>query len=111
MTISAFLEWPDFGSGGFGFVMVEVVVTPAIARGIPFSVFDGYVGAIKRPRKESAPRGLSFRAVRTISGQHELQFLYEYCSFGEDARVLIDFVGTRFDVYIVEFWEVCMPAI
>src|SRR6185369_15624800 len=111
MTIGALRERADFGGWGLGLVVVEVVITPAVGLSISLSVFDRHVGAVKGPREEPASGWFFLRTVREVGGQHELQFLHKYRSFGEHARLLVNVVRTRLDVDVMEFRKVCLATV
>src|SRR5262249_17187213 len=108
VAVGAFLDRPHFGGGRLGFMVVEVVIAPAIRSLISLGVLDGHIRPVEGAREESFPRWRGPRTVRMSGGLHELQFFHEDCSFREDARFLVDIVRTRLDIYVMKFREVCL---
>src|SRR6185437_12885733 len=111
VAVSAFLDRPNTGGGRLGFIVMEVVIAPAVGCLISLGVLDSHIRAVEGAREESFPRWRGSRTVRMSGGLHELQFFHEDCSFGEDARFLVDVVGTRLDIYVMKFREVCLRGV
>src|SRR3954452_7509422 len=68
VAIGAFLDWPDFRGGCLGFMVVEVVVAPAVGCLISLAVLDRHIRAVEGAREESFPRWLSSRTEPSGKG-------------------------------------------
>src|SRR5262249_28743688 len=104
---------PQLGGRGLGLVMIEVVVSPAAAGlRVPLGVLDGHVGAVEFPGEITPARRLQSRTVGELLGlENPLQFLEEDRAFGKFAGLLVDLVGSRFDVDVVVFGESCLAVV
>src|SRR5262249_17409827 len=104
---------PQLGGRGLGLVMIEVVVSPGAAGlRVPLGVLDGHVGAVEFTGEITPARRLQSRAVGILLGLDDpLQFLEEDRSFGKFAGLLVDLVGSRFDVHVVVFGKACLAVV
>src|SRR5262249_19789869 len=104
---------PQLGGRGLRLMMIEVVVSPAAAgRCVPLRVLDGHVGTVIFAREVTPARRLRTRTVGKLLGLEDpLQFLEEDRAFRKLAGLLVDLVGSWFDVHVVVFGEPLLTVV
>src|SRR5262249_52145913 len=104
---------PQLGGRGLGLVMIEVVVSPAAAGlRVPLGVLDGHVGAVEFPREITPARRFQARTIGKLLGLEDpLKLLEEDRAFRKFAGLLVDLVGSRFDVDVVVFGKACLAVV
>src|SRR5215470_8659063 len=104
---------PHLGGRSLRLVMIEVVVPPAAAgRRVPLRVLDGHVGAVKFAREVTPARRFRTRTVGKLLGLADpLEFFEQDRAVWKLARLLVDLVGSWFDVHVVVFGEPLLTVV
>src|SRR5947209_6164067 len=112
MAIGAFPRCPDSGRRKLRFGMTELEISPAATGGKALRVLDAHLGAGECTREKAPSRRLRARAIRIFLGlESELQLLVEHCLLREDARLFVDRVRSRLDIYVVILRECRLSVI
>src|SRR4030095_11258839 len=92
--------------------VIEVVVSPSIGFCVSLGVLDGHVGAVHGAGEIASPRRLLHGLIREPLGPEDsLQFLEEDRAFRKLAGLLVDVIGSRFDVDVVVFGKPRLAAV